>query len=220
MKKFLFILSFLLCQFVFAQNDSTLVSKPKLGLISADKLNIVYRGILNPISIAVPNAKSFTVSGKGVRLENGKYYIAPGAGNEMVVTLEIILEDDSKVVEEHVFRIKTLKKHIARINNRNCVNCIVLMKKEELKDAEITFYLEDFLYDFLNLKVTSFDLYLHKKKNFHIDGDKITDEVYKEILKLKKGKEIIIYNIEFKLLSELNIFIHPYGFIHIQISDF
>ncbi|MBC8883654.1 hypothetical protein H9X57_10615 [Flavobacterium piscinae] len=89
-----------------AQNDSVIVSKPKIGVISVDKLNVVYRGIQNPISIAVPNAKSFTVSGLGVKEENGKYFIVPGQGNEVIVTLEIILEDDSKVIEEHIFRIK------------------------------------------------------------------------------------------------------------------
>ena len=177
MKKFLLIFCLLLCQFLLAQNDTASVSKPKLGVISVDKLNIVYRGIQNPISIAVPNAKSSTVSGLGVKEENGKYYIVPGQGKEVIVTLEIILEDDSKVVEEHVFRIKNLKKHIARINNKNCQNCIVLMKKEELKDAEISFYLEDFLYDFLNLNVTSFDLFVSNKKKFHIEGNKIKWEV-------------------------------------------
>ena len=219
MKKFLLIFCLLLCQFLLAQNDTASVSKPKLGVISVDKLNIVYRGIQNPISIAVPNAKSSTVSGLGVKEENGKYYIVPGQGNEVIVTLEIILEDDSKVVEEHVFRIKNLKKHIARINNKNCQNCIVLMKKEELKDAEISFYLEDFLYDFLKLKVTSFDLFVSNKNKFHIEGNKITDEVYNKLIKLKKGKEILIYNIEFKQLSERKILIHPIGTIQIQISD-
>ena len=151
MKTVQFICCLLLSQFLLAQSDTSFVSKPKLGLISVDKLNVVYRGIRNPISIAVPNAKSFTVSGLGVSQEKGNYYISPGQGNEMIVTLEIVLEDDSKVDEEHVFRIKNLKKHIARINNKNCQNCIVLMKKEELKDAEITYYLEDFLYDFLKM---------------------------------------------------------------------
>ena len=202
-----------------AQNDTVIVSKPKIGVISVDKLNVVYRGIQNPISIAIPNAKSFTVSGLGVKEENGKYYIAPGQGNEVIVTLEIILEDDSKLVEQHVFRIKNLKKHIARINNKNCQNCIVLMKKEELKEAEISYYLEDFLYDFLNLKVTSFDLFISNKKKFHIQRNKITDEVYNELIKLKKGKEILIYNIEFKLFSERKILIHPIGTIQVQISD-
>jgi len=231
MKKFLFILSFLLCQFVLAQNDSTLVSKPKLGLISADKLNIVYRGILNPISIAVPNAKSFTVSGKGMRLEDGKYYIAPGAGNEMVVTLEIILEDDSKVVEEHVLKIKTLKRYIARITDRNCVNCIVLMTKEELKDAKITFYFEDFLIELPPNKATSFDVFVFNKrikninkfkKLYQVKGDKITDELYNELIKLKKGTEILIQNIEFdhfKNAREQNISFAPIGVIHIKITD-
>ena len=219
MIKFQFILCLFFCQFLLAQNDTASVSKPKLGVISVDKLNVVYRGIQNPISIAVPNAKSFTVSGLGVKEENGKYYIAPGQGNEMIVTLEIILEDDSKVVEEHVFRIKNLRKHIARINNKNCQNCIVLMKKEELKDAEISFYLEDFLYDFLKLKVTSFDLLVSNKKQFHIEGNKITDDVFNELIKLKNGKEILIYNIEFKHLSERKIFIHPLGTIQVQISD-
>lgn len=218
MKKFLLIFYLFFCQFLLAQNDTLIVSKPKIGVISVDKLNVVYRGIQNPISIVVPNAKSFTVSGLGVKEENGKYYISPGQGNEVVVTLEIILEDDSKVIEEHVFRIKNLKKHIARINNKNCQNCIVLMRKEELKDAEISFHLEDFLYDFLNLKVTSFDLFVSNKKKFHIEGNKITDEVYNELLNLKKGKKILIYNIEFKLLSELNILIHPIDLIEIQIS--
>jgi hypothetical protein len=137
----------------------------------------------------------------------------------MVVILEITLEDDSKIVEEHVFRIKNLRKHIARINNKNCQNCIVLMKKEELKDAEISFYLEDFLYDFLKLKVTSFDLLVSNKKQFHIEGNKITDDVFNELIKLKNGKEILIYNIEFKHLSERKIFIHPLGTIQVQISD-
>jgi hypothetical protein len=218
MKFTFFTLLFITYFFGFAQ-DTLVAKKSNLGLIASTEMNVVYRGVRNPISIAVPHAKSFTVSGPGVSQENGSYYITPGQGNEMVVTLEIVLEDDSKVVEEHVFRIKTLKQHIARINNKNCPNCIVLMTKSELKDAEITYYLEDFLYDFLNLKVTSFDIYIENKKKFHIEGSKITDDVYKEISKLKKGKELIIYNIEFKLLSELDILIHPIGVIQVKISD-
>lgn len=218
MKFTFFTLLFITYFFGFAK-DTLVAKKSNLGLIAATEMNVVYRGVRNPIAIAVPHAKSFTVSGIGVSEENGNYYISPGQGNEMVVTLEIILEDDSKVVEEHVFRIKTLKKHIARINNKNCSNCIVLMTKSELKEAEITYYLEDFLFDFLKLKVTSFDIYIENKKKFHIEGSKITDEIYKEISKLKKGKELLIYNIEFKLLSELDILIHPIGVIQVQISD-
>ena len=159
MIKFQFILCLFFYQFLLAQNDTASVSKPKLGVISVDKLNVVYRGIQNPISIAVPNAKSFTVSGLGVKEENGKYFIVPGQGNEVIVTLEIILEDDSKVVEEHVFRIKNIPSPLGKINNRNCKDCIVLMKLSELENAEITVYLEDFIFDF-KPQVSSFSIML------------------------------------------------------------
>jgi hypothetical protein len=218
MKFTFFTLLFITYFFGFAQ-DTLVAKKSNVGLIAATEMNVVYRGVRNPIAIAVSHAKSFTVSGPGVSQEKGNYYITPGPGNEMVVTLEIILDDDSKVVEEHVFRIKTLKKHIARINNKNCQNCIVLMKKEELKDAEISFYLEDFLYDFLKLKVTSFDIRVSNKKKFHIEGNKITDDVFNELIKLKKGKEIIIYNIEFRQLSERKLLIHPIETIQVQVLD-
>jgi hypothetical protein len=117
--KFIF-LSFLVVTSLtsFAQ-DSLVPKKSKLGVIAATEMNVVYRGVRNPIAIAVPHAKSFTVSGPGVSQEKGNYYIAPGQGNEMIVTLEIVLEDDSKVVEEHVFRIKTVPYPQGRINNRN-----------------------------------------------------------------------------------------------------
>jgi len=56
MKTDQFLCCLLLSQFLLAQSDTSFVSKPKLGLISVDKLNLVYHGIKNPISIAVTNA--------------------------------------------------------------------------------------------------------------------------------------------------------------------
>ena len=62
--KQLFVLLFLTSFYSFSQ-DSLQVEKPKLSVISLDKIKVVYRGIDNPITIAVPaNVKSFTVSGE------------------------------------------------------------------------------------------------------------------------------------------------------------
>ena len=138
---------------------------------------MVYRGIGNPISIAVPNAKSFKASGLGVTFSNGHYFISPGQGNEMIVTLEIILEDDSKVVEEHVFRIKNIPPPLGKINNRNCKDCIVLMKLSELENAEITVYLEDFIFDF-KPQVSSFSIILPNNKSIDIEGNTIDTDTY------------------------------------------
>jgi hypothetical protein len=80
---------------------------PKLSVVSLDKVKVVYRGVDNPITVAVPNAKSYKVSRNGVSLQDdGSYIIRPGLGLETKVYIEIILEDDSVVVEEHVYQIK------------------------------------------------------------------------------------------------------------------
>lgn len=36
------------------------------SVIALDKINVVYRGVENPISIAVNNAKSYVISGKEI----------------------------------------------------------------------------------------------------------------------------------------------------------
>lgn len=202
MNKFQLIFSLLFCQFLLAQNDTVIVSKPKIGVISVDKLNVVYRGIENPISIAVPNAKSFILSGLGVYKKMDKYYISPGQGNEIVVTLEIILEDDSKVVEEHVFRIKNIPRPLGKINNRNC-DSYVTMDLTELKNAKISVYMEDFLFDW-NFEVTNFVIKREKKPAIIVDGNTINEYTFNELNRIKKGDIITIAAIKYKVYPNIN----------------
>lgn len=78
----------------------------KLGTVSNERMNIVYRGILNPLSISVSDAKSFTAEGDGLRYENGKYYLSPGQGLESIVTLKIIKSEllNKKNLELKIFQ--------------------------------------------------------------------------------------------------------------------
>ena len=179
-------------------------------------MNVVYRGIQNPISIAVPNSKSYTVSGLGVKKDKGKYYISPGAGNEMTVTLEIVLKDDSIVIEEHLFRIKGIATVLGRINNRNCSDCIVLMKKKELLNAKISVYPEDFVFD-IKFKVASFSIQLPNKKSIDVFGDTIDEHIFNQLKKLKKGSFFEIYKINYTV--NLPAFFPSAGVIKVQITD-
>ena len=199
----------------FAQ-DSLVSKRSNLGVIAATEMNVVYRGVRNPIAIAVPHAKSFTVSGPGVSQENGNYYISPGQGNEMIVTLEIVLEDDSKVVEEHVFRIKNIGKPLGRINKRNCKDCIVVMQILELQNAEISVYFEDFATG-LQLNVSSFSIELSNKTNLEISGNKIDEETYKLLKRQKNNTVFKIHNINYTD-SLLGCF-QSAGEINVRISD-
>lgn len=105
-----------------AQSDSIVA---KRSVVALDKVKTIYRGIANPISIAVSDCKSFTVEGIGVKeVVKGKYTISPGQGLETKVTVTVINLDDSISVEEHTFKIATIPNVSARINNQNCTNWI------------------------------------------------------------------------------------------------
>ncbi len=189
MKKLMFLLLFPVV--ALAQNDTfSTVEASKISVVSVDEMNVVYRGVSNPISIAVNNAKSYTISGDGVILQNGKYVLKPGVGTETKVIVEIENFDGSKVTEEHFFRIKGLPGMMGLINDSNCYNCLIGMSRKELEKAKISTEMYGFLLidrdsDFF--KVNSFEVKFSENKVIEIEGNTFNKEINREILKLKKG---------------------------------
>ncbi len=106
------------------------------SVIALDKMNVVYRGIYNPISIAVNDAKSYKVYGNGVKQDDkGNYFLSPGSGLTTKIYVEITKKDDSIVIEEYEFRIKGLPFPIATINDEYSTNGILVLSKASFKDA-------------------------------------------------------------------------------------
>lgn len=168
------------------------------SVIALDRMNVVYRGVPNPISIAVNDAKSYVISGNGVsKKEDGKYILCPGSGNETKVFVEIENFDGSKVVEEHIFRIKGLPAILTTVNG---INSYVLLKREEILKTVVSTEMEDFvLLDKTSnfFKVNSFEVKFHEEKILKIEGNVLTKEAYFEIIKLKKGEAFEINSIHY-----------------------
>jgi hypothetical protein len=183
-------------------------TESNIAVVSADKLNVVYRGVSNPISIAVTNCKSFTATGLGLnKISEGKYSLAPGQGLFSIIKVDIELNDGSKITEEHKFRIKGIKTCLAKINDKiNCERCILEMTKEELFNSTIRFGLpEDFLLDsdFSQTKINRFTVKFSNKK-IVLEGDKFNTDINYIIKKLKKGSIFLIYDIGYSFPGSEN----------------
>jgi hypothetical protein len=190
---FLFIISF----HSYAQ-DTIPAAK---SVVALDKMNVVYRGVPNPISIAVNNAKSYVISGKGVsKKDDGKYVIYPGSGNETKVFVEIENFDGSKVIEEHVFRIKGLPAPIGTLNGQYSTNGILFFSLKELEEAEVSFKFIDFLFP-IDLNVTHFSIKVSNYPIVNIDGNKITSDVFNLLKKARKNDLIVISHIRAKYME-------------------
>ena len=172
------------------------ITKPQLSIISLDKVKVVYRGIDNPITVAVPNAKEYWVSGPGVSKtdELGKYKVRPGSGTELKIVVAIKLQDDSIVNEEHVFQIKGLPKPTSTLNNQFSTQGYLEFNLDDLKDAEISIKLIDFLFPHFPI-VSGFTVKVNEKE-YQNEGGIIKDEVYNFIKKARKKDLIIITNVK------------------------
>ncbi|AMO20472.1 GldM family protein [Flavobacterium columnare] len=219
MKKLLLLI--LLPFVLYSQNDSITTSKPNLSLIGLNKLNIVYKGIPNPISVQVKESKPFKIKGEGLfQSSDGNYTLQPKNGKETKVFVEINTSDSTKVIEEHTFRVKDLPLAALLVNQKGCINsdCVLEIPTKELLNAEITFKLIDFLLDY-SITVTGFRLHLTNMAgefldSFEIKGNKIPADVYEAILNKDKATLIQIHKITF--LSDLNLAISKTPVIKIK----
>ncbi|MDI9309201.1 MAG: GldM family protein [Limnohabitans sp.] len=218
MKKFLLV--FLVSFSLFAQNETT--SKPNLSLLSLNKLNIVYKGLSNPFTVNVKDAKPFIIKGDDVVQNNdGSYYIKPKSNaKETKVFVEINTTDSTKVSEEHIFRVKDLPYAALLVNQKGCINseCTIDMPVKDLMNAQVTVKLIDFLLDY-EIKVIGFRLYLTNTKgetleSYDIDGNKIPEDVYEDIVNNDKANLIIIHKINFT--SDLGLSIAKTPLIRIR----
>ncbi|UGS21085.1 GldM family protein [Flavobacterium cyclinae] len=185
---------FLLFSISIYPQDTITASK---SVVALDKMNVVYRGVENPISIAVNNAKSYVISGKGVsKNEDGSYVLRPGSGNETIVFVEIENFDGSKEVEEHLFRVLPFGPHYFTINDfRDNGNLVFYI--EDLVNAKIGFEIENFLFP-IDFEVTSFNIKVPGYKTLTIIGNSFTNEVYELLKKSRKKDVILISEIKFK----------------------
>ena len=192
------ILFFLIISFHSFAQDTIPASK---SVVALDKMNVVYRGVPNPISIAVNGAKSYVIYGNGVsKKEDGSYFLRPGSGNETTVYVEIENFDGSKVVEEHVFRIKGFPAPIGTLNGEYSTNGYLVFTKEQFRNTKVGFIFLHFLID-VDFPILSFTI-VHNKKEIQIKGDTINEEAFNFIKNLKKNSIITIKDIRYPTSPE------------------
>lgn len=177
------------------------IQPQNISVISAEKLNVVYRGVPNPIKIAVPGAKSFVATAPGlVKTDSiGNYKLAPGSGNTVTLSIDAIMNDDTVKHEEKIFRIIGLPMITALLDKRKSDYSPVHLSKKDLSNTKISVTLEDFLFfdpdsDFY--KVHSFNLTIGNK-NIYLKGNQMNKEAITAIYKLKKGSLLILTDIKY-----------------------
>lgn len=170
------------------------VPRPNQAIISADKMNVVYRGVPNPISISVPGIASNKVnaSAPGMsKVGDGKFMLKPQSGSEVKISVTATMPDGNPMSSAQVFRIKGLPAPTGKVGGTDKNKG----PKSNLEVCSVTAVMEDF--DFpVSVNVTQFNIKVPGQPTIVVSGNKMDSRARAAIAKASRGDIVIISEIK------------------------
>jgi hypothetical protein len=166
----------------------------KDAVVAPVKMNVMYRGMANPIEIAVPGVASdkitATVSNGTIKKVGSGWEVSPGDASECVVT---VLVDNIKVSDK-TFRIKLVPNPVAVFAGSYDGS---VTKEIALKTEALVAELINFDWD-LKFTIKSFTFFCSDGKYDYEEvstGNKLTDKMRSLISNCKTGQNIVFKDI-------------------------
>lgn len=203
LSKFLALLSALIFSVqLFAQTENSPV-------ISADKMNLLYIGIENPVSVAVPGIANdqlqVSITNGTITGSNGKYVVKVQNGTEAII--EVSAKAKSGEVTQlgsQAFRIKRIPVPAMYLGNTPCVGSVIYTCKNELlKNPQLTMNSElpfEMKFDVISFTLTHNVSFGENKDlvSYSANGNRFNQNMIAGVEKLPAGSKIYIEDIKVK----------------------
>jgi len=175
------------------------VPKPNAATISADKMNVVYRGVKNPMTISFAGVSDNKVvaNGQGLSRAGGSKYIMDATsikGREVTINVTGTLPDGQRVSDNAMFRIKDLPKPTGTVRGEDGA---LNMQRNSLEISTIGAKFDDFDFE-LPLRVTGFKFKVPGQPTIQVRGNKLDARAKQALKKAKRGSGVQIFDIEAK----------------------
>jgi gliding motility-associated protein GldM len=216
-------------EFQFKEGDSIIsipvnstyavVPKPNSATISADKMNVVYRGVTNPMTISFAGISDNNVSATAPGLSKGsgvgKYNMNPGTGREITINVSGTLPDGSKVSDKATFRIKDIPKPTGTISGQDG---IVKLPRNSVEIGTIGAMLDDFDFE-LPIQVTSFKFKVPGQPSVDVNGTKLNDQAKNSLRKARRGDNVQIFDIKAQIQGNSSYKLKGVSAVIVEISN-
>ncbi len=175
------------------------IPKPNQAIVSADKMNVVYRGIKNPITVSMPgvpeNNISANVSGHSFSKKSGTTYILkPGAGKELNVNVSGKIEGET-FSSSTKFRIKSLPRPTPTIRGQIQEGGAIKLPRAAVEISPVGAIFEDFDFD-LSVVVRRFTMSVPGQASIVVNGDRLNAQAKKALNLAKTGDIIQFFDIK------------------------
>lgn len=193
---------------VYEFEDSYFVAEP-VAVVSLTKMNVVYAGIDNPVSISVPGVASkdlnVSIPGGGATISKdpsgkaGDYIIK--ANKLGKITVQVDAKTDGKgfrSMGSKEIRVKKIPKPVLKIGNFKSGD--IVAKGELSAIGTIRAVMEDFDFQLPALQISSFDFNVSGSNKLDISGKgkKLNPEMLSMLDNAKRGQKVYINNVVVK----------------------
>ncbi|MAU17516.1 MAG: gliding motility protein GldM [Muricauda sp.] len=176
-------------------NTFATISMPNAAVISADKMNVVYRGVANPMTISIPGIpdNKVTASAPGLTRRSGSNYVmTPGKGRSVTITASGTLPDGKGISTKSEFRIKDIPRPSGTVRGESGS---IKMPRKNLEIATVSAMLEDFDFD-LNLAVSEFKFKVPGQPTVVVKGNKLDARAKSALKRAGRGESVQIFDIQ------------------------
>lgn len=177
------------------------IPKPNSAVISADKMNVVYRGVKNPMTISIPGVGNVSASAPGLSPSGraGSYIMDVTTIQAREVTINVTgkLPGGESVSDSKMFRIKDIPIPVGTIRGEDGS---AKMQRNSLEISNIGANLPDFDFD-LALRVTGFSFKVSGQPTIKVRGNTLDAASKAALRRAARGETVQIFDIEAQLAS-------------------
>jgi gliding motility-associated protein GldM len=194
------------------------IAKPNAATISADKMNVVYRGVKNPMTISFAGIadNNITASAQGLsRLKGSSYVMDATKVQGREVTIKVNGKIDGQTVSDNAtFRIKDLPKPTGTVRGEDGT---LKMQRNSLKISTVGAKFDDFDFE-LPLRVTGFKFKVSGQPTIEVNGSKLDSRAQQVLSKAKRGSDVQIFDIEAKA-SGVSVILKKVSPVFIELTN-
>lgn len=181
------------------ESSYAVIPKPNSAVISADKMNVVYRGVDNPMTISIPGVGNVTANAPGLRSAGGagQYVmnVTTLQAREVTINVSGSLPGGETVSDSKTFRIKDIPQPVGTVRGEAGT---VRMQRQNLEISTIGATLPDFDFD-LNLRITGFKIKVPGQPTVQVRGQQLDNAAKAALRRAGRGEAIQIFDIEAQL---------------------
>lgn len=204
------------------EKDYTVIPRPNAAVISADKMNIVYRGVKNPMTISVPGASTIHASAPGLRKVGGvgQYVmdVTRVQAYDVRIKVSASLPGGQSFSDSKVFRIAEIPRPSGTVRGQIMQGGSISMQRNGLSISSVGAKIPNFPFD-MKLRVTDFSIRVEGERTIRVHGNRLNTAAKRVLASARRGATVQIFDINARIMGNTSYKLPPVSPILIQLKD-